>query len=786
MGKNTIREEIRNIKALKKQLELEKNTLKEEKEQLELEKIALKEEKEQLELEKIALKEEKEQLELEKIALKEEKEQLELEKNALKKDKGQIEFQKNSIEEEKEQVETQKNALKKEKEQIELQENSIRNEKKHIEFQKNSIQEEKEQVEIQKNALKNKIEQIELQENSIRNEKKQIEFQKNSIQEEKEQVEIQKNALKNKIEQIELQENSIRNEKKQIEFQKNSIQEEKEQVEIQKNALKNKIEQIELQENSIRNEKKQIEFQKNSIQEEKEQVEIQKNALKNKIEQIELQENSIRNEKKQIEFQKNSIQEEKEQVEIQKNALKNKIEQIELQENSIRNEKKQIEFQKNSIKNEKEQINNDDINLENSPIDSKGKLYVNYLLGIEESTEKYSILKIPKKGCIIRSHRFGKANRRGVKELEFQKHIELCFGNNFIVSGEVRLNTGKGSRPYEPDIAIIDKETIKNIRIDIEIDEPYDGSNRKPTHCIGKDWIRDNFFTDRGWIVLRFSEYQIHSQIYSCLKVIATLLYTINPKYKIQKNLKSVPELITEATWDEVQSEKWEKDNYREKYLNIEFDINDDDDDDIYIETELNETEEEEEREVITSSTLEDYFIDDRDGKKYKTIKIGNQVWLNENLSFKTQHGSWAYNNNEDNVEEYGRLYDWDSINSAIPEGWHLPSDEEWKELELNLGINTFEVNNSKWRGFKTKNKKTKSLDNPISISDLNLTSLFSGSFTSNIFTSLNESSFYWTSTEVDHLAWIRIFTRTMNKICRGKQDKIKGCSVRLVKDTKL
>ncbi|MCL2284449.1 MAG: hypothetical protein FWC26_14125 [Fibromonadales bacterium] len=74
-------------------------------------------------------------------------------------------------------------------------------------------------------------------------------------------------------------------------------------------------------------------------------------------------------------------------------------------------------------------------------------------------------------------------------------------------------------------------------------------------------------------------------------------------------------------------------------------------------------------------------LIDSRNGKEYKTIIIGTQNWMAENLRYETSNTK-CLSNNPDNCEIYGIAYDWNAAKTVCPAGWHLPSDEEWDTLK--------------------------------------------------------------------------------------------------------
>ncbi|MEN8225057.1 MAG: FISUMP domain-containing protein [Bacteroidota bacterium] len=80
-------------------------------------------------------------------------------------------------------------------------------------------------------------------------------------------------------------------------------------------------------------------------------------------------------------------------------------------------------------------------------------------------------------------------------------------------------------------------------------------------------------------------------------------------------------------------------------------------------------------------------FTDLRDGKTYKTVKVGDQWIMAENLAYKPDSGNyWAYDNVDSNIAIYGYLYDRKTAMNIAPEGWHLPSRKEWMAIQKILG----------------------------------------------------------------------------------------------------
>lgn len=180
---------------------------------------------------------------------------------------------------------------------------------------------------------------------------------------------------------------------------------------------------------------------------------------------------------------------------------------------------------------------------------------------------KYAMVKMPVKNSILKFPRKGRSDKKGYTEDDFYIQLNNYFKSTFNVFNDRHIPTING-RPYEPDFVISTEKDNKNIFINIEIDEPYDGWLRTPTHCINENDLRDDFFTKRGWIVIRFAEIQIHQEPKKCCAFIAKVLHSIDPTFN--SDLLNVINPTSFEQWDNLQAKKWAAKKYREVYLNIE------------------------------------------------------------------------------------------------------------------------------------------------------------------------------------------------------------------------
>ena len=221
----------------------------------------------------------------------------------------------------------------------------------------------------------------------------------------------------------------------------------------------------------------------------------------------------------------------------------------------------------------------------------------------------------------------------------------------------------------------------------------------------------------------------------------------------------------------------------------------------------------------------------DYDGNEYATVQIGDQVWMAENL--KVTHFAngvkiplvedsidWVaqgyggkaycwYDNNVANGHTYGAMYSWfaavngttgsntnpSGIQGVCPDGWHLPSDSEWKELEMYLGMSQSEADRKDdFRGTNEGGKLKETgtshwLEPNVGATNESGFSALPGGFRSILydpqFNALGWTADFWTSSFDEEWGWPieRMLVSSYESIWRGRWDENAGNSIRCVKD---
>jgi uncharacterized protein (TIGR02145 family) len=210
----------------------------------------------------------------------------------------------------------------------------------------------------------------------------------------------------------------------------------------------------------------------------------------------------------------------------------------------------------------------------------------------------------------------------------------------------------------------------------------------------------------------------------------------------------------------------------------------------------------------------------DYDGHIYETAKFGNQEWMTENLkvthyrdgtpiSHVTNGIAWTaltseaysiYNNNTtEEVNTYGALYNWHAVIDTrilAPSGWHIPTDTEWKELELHLGMSQNQVDSISWRGTDQGSMlagnadlwKNGALQNNPKFGNSGFNAIAGGyrNFNTGTYDLIGENAYFWSFSE--HVsnknnAWVRILGYDNSEVNRGSTLKGNGFAIRCIRD---
>ena len=218
-------------------------------------------------------------------------------------------------------------------------------------------------------------------------------------------------------------------------------------------------------------------------------------------------------------------------------------------------------------------------------------------------------------------------------------------------------------------------------------------------------------------------------------------------------------------------------------------------------------------------SNSDNTFSDSRDNHVYKSVIIGTQTWMAENLAYlpsvvPSSDGLesfalyYVYDYEGRIVSEakkkrnytlYGVLYNWEAAKVACPSGWHLPTDKEWKILETYLGMSQTDADRDYVRDSGSIGKAMKSInkwsynrngDNSSGFSalpggdriDRDPGGVLSWSHPAG-FSSLGRSAYFWSSSKVVNSAWSRNLVDNSDGVLRETEMLSLGFSVRCLKD---
>jgi uncharacterized protein (TIGR02145 family) len=338
----------------------------------------------------------------------------------------------------------------------------------------------------------------------------------------------------------------------------------------------------------------------------------------------------------------------------------------------------------------------------------------------------FPYLVLPQPNSIVTFPQKGRIGRQGYKDADFHKYLSTTFGEYFNVDDCMLISANSGAM-YSPDIALMDTTDTLNLMIDIEIDEPYEGTNdvekRKAIHYKGCDDMRDSIYSNNGWIVIRFAEIQVHQNPAGCCRYIADVISKIKPEFVIPDSLKNTGAIRPTLRWTKEEAEILSKKREREKYLGIDsFGVTPESrvicvtkptEEDKPIEgvqkslsgdmdsqpvipvfltpkkniDSVNVTEAKSKPTSITANESLHENVKNTHETTYETLTIGNQIWMVDNLNVSCYRdgtqipevtdekewqkfgeegkGCWCYcDNNRDNRKKDVKLYNWHALNN--------------------------------------------------------------------------------------------------------------------------